>query len=159
MRKVVRDGDQRTWTVRSRISWTKPTMADQFEHDMAAGYVSGVAMLGVLVVLTLFVVFWTPTEVVIPSWFLLLLPLLLLVMTVLWALQRPWIITAHTLDPADSQGEYWEGIVRGMIPAREEAFRIVDDIEEKGVPDDPNGPLSQVAPPWPSVRESAPGER
>lgn len=147
MMRVVRAADRRTWTVRSRISWTRPAMADQFEHDMAAGYVSGVAMLGVLVVLILFVVFWTPTDVVIPSWFGLLLLLILLLIPVLWALQRPWIITAHTADPAGSDGEYWEGIVKGMVPAREETVRIADDLIESGVPDEPSGPLTRVAPP------------
>ena len=147
MTRVVRAADRRIWTVRSRISWTKPAMADQFEHDMAAGYVSGVAMLGVLVVLILFVMFWTPTEVVIPAWFGLLLLLILLLIPVLWALQRPWIITAHTTDPVGTQGEYWEGVVRGMVPAREETSRIAEDLIEKGVPDEPSGPLSRVPPP------------
>jgi len=80
MRQVVRatTEDRRVWVVRSRISWTRPALADQFEHDLAAGYVSGVAMLGVLTVLVLFVVFWTPTDVVIPAWLLMLLLLVLL---------------------------------------------------------------------------------
>lgn len=147
MMRVVRAADRRNWTVRSRISWTRPAMADQFEHDMAAGYVSGVAMLGVLVVLILFVVFWTPTDVVIPSWFGLLLLLILLLIPVLWALQRPWIITAHTADPAGSDGEYWEGIVKGMVPAREETVRIAEDLIESGVPNEPSGPLTRSSPP------------
>lgn len=147
MMRVVRAADRRTWTVRSRISWTKPAMADQFEHDMAAGYVSGVAMLGVLGVLILFVVFWTPTDVVMPAWFGLLLLLILLLIPMLWALQRPWIISAHTADPAGTDGEYWEGVVKGMVPAREEAMRIADDLIETGVPDEPTGPLTRMAPP------------
>ncbi len=55
MMRVVRAADRRTWTIRSMISWTRPALADQFEHDMAAGYVSGIAMFGVLVVMT-----WSP---------------------------------------------------------------------------------------------------
>ena len=121
-------------------------MADQFEHDLAAGYVSGVAMLGVLTVLILFVVFWTPTDVVIPAWFVLLLP-------VLWALQRPWVITADTPDPRETDGEHWEGIVRGVVPAREEMFRIVDDLEAKGYPNEPHGPLTRIVSPG-SLRDS-----
>ena len=146
MRRVVRaTTDGRIWSVRSRISWTRPAMADQFEHDLAAGYVSGVAMLGVLTVLILFVVFWTPTDVVIPAWFMLLLLLILLLLPVLWALQRPWVITADTPDPRETDGEHWEGIVRGVVPAREEMFRIVDDLEAKGYPNEPHGPLTRIA--------------
>ncbi|MGH3823659.1 MAG: DUF983 domain-containing protein [Pseudonocardiaceae bacterium] len=147
MMRMVRAADRRTWMVRSRISWTKPAMADQFEHDMAGGYVSAVAMLGVLVVLILFVMFWTPTDVVIPAWFGLLLLLVLLLIPVLWALQRPWVITAYTTESAGTEGEYWEGVVRGMVPAREETIRIADDLIEKGVPDEPSGPLTRIAPP------------
>lgn len=128
-------------------------MADQFEHDMAAGYVSGVAMLGVLAVLILFVVFWTPNGVVVPSWFTLLLLLVLLLIPVVWALHRPWVITAHTSEPIITDGEHWEGIVRGMAPAREELFRIADDLELKGIPNEPHGPLTRVASPAP-FRES-----
>ncbi|MGH3766984.1 MAG: DUF983 domain-containing protein [Pseudonocardiaceae bacterium] len=146
MELVVRDQERRTWTVRSRISWTKPQLADQFEHDMAAGYVAGVVMLVVLVGLALFVVFWTPNDVEVPAWFLLLLLLLLLLMPVLWAAQRPWIITAETDEPIESAGEYWEGVVRGILPAREETMRIADDLESMGKPDDINGPLLRVMP-------------
>ena len=154
MRRVVRAAtDGRIWVVRSRISWTRPAMADQFEHDLAAGYVSGVAMLGVLTVLILFVVFWTPTDVVIPAWFVLLLLLILLLLPVLWALQRPWVITAGTPDPPETDGEHWEGIVRGVVPAREEMFRIVDDLEAKGYPNEPHGPLTRIVSPA-SLRDS-----
>jgi hypothetical protein len=147
MRRVVRENadSQRVWIVRSRISWTRPAMADQFEHDLAAGYVSGVAMAGVLTVLILFVVFWTPTDVVIPAWFVLLFPLTLLVMAGLWALQRPWVITADTSEPRATGGEHWEGIVRGMVPARDEMLRILDALEEKGYPNEPHGPLTRIA--------------
>jgi hypothetical protein len=120
-------------------------MADQFEHDLAAGYVSGVAMLGVLTVLILFVVFWTPTDVVVPAWFVLLLLLALLLLPVVWAVQRPWVITADTSEPHSTGGEHWEGIVRGMVPAREEMFRIVEDLETKGYPNEPHGPLTRIA--------------
>lgn len=155
MRQVVRAAteDRRVWVVRSRISWTRPAMADQFEHDLAAGYVSGVAMLGVLAVLTLFVVFWTPTDVVIPAWFVLLLLLVLLLMPVLWALQRPWVITADTAEPPGTGGEHWEGIVRGMVPARDELYRIVHDLEMKGYPNEPHGPLTRIVSPG-SLRDS-----
>jgi hypothetical protein len=144
MMREVRAADRRTWRVRSSISWTRPAMAEQFEHDMAAGYVSGIAMLGVVVVLTLFVVFWTPTDVVIPAWFVLLLLLILLLLPVAWALQRPWVITAYTAEPPGTEGEHWEGVVRGMVPAREEVDRIAEDLRTRGTPDDGTGPLVRV---------------
>jgi uncharacterized protein (DUF983 family) len=148
MMRVVRAPDRRTWTVRSRISWTKPPMADQFDHDLAAdpaSYVSGIVMLAIIVAMTLFVVFWTPASVVVPAWFVLLILLILLLLPVSWALQRPWVITAHTKEPIGTEGELWEGIVRGMGPAREETHRVLDDLRRTGIPDNPNGPLSRVA--------------
>jgi hypothetical protein len=146
MRQVVQSNtDDRIWIVRRRISWTRPTLADQFEHDLAAGYVSGIAMLGILTVLILFVVFWTPTDVVIPAWFMLLLLLVLLLLPVLWALQRPWVITADTTEPRATNGEHWEGVVGGMAAARDEMLRIVGDLETKGYPNEPHGPLTRVA--------------
>jgi hypothetical protein len=140
---VVRAADKRTWTVRSSISWTRPAMADQFEHDMT-DYAPGIAMLVVIVVLTLSVVFWTPAEVVIPAWFMLLMLLVLLLVPVLWALQRPWIITAHTDEPLGTDGEVWEGVMRGMISAREETRRVADDLRTQGFPDDGTGPLMRL---------------
>jgi hypothetical protein len=149
-REVQAITDRRKWVVRSRISWTRPSNADEFEYDMAGGYVSGVAMLGVLAVLILFVVFWAPTDVVIPAWFVLLLLLLLLLLPVLWALQRPWIITADTSEPATTKGEHWEGVVRGMFAARDEIHRILDDLEAKGYPNEPHGPLTRIVSTAPS---------
>jgi hypothetical protein len=143
MIRVVRAADKRTWTVRSSISWSKPAMADQFELDLAVGFVSGIVMLGVVVVLMLFLVFWTPSGVVIPAWFVLLILLILLLIPVLWALQRPWVITAYTTEPPS---ERWEGVVRGMVLAREETRRIADDLKRLGSPEDGNGPLSRVPP-------------
>jgi hypothetical protein len=144
MERKVRDRKRRNWTVRSRISWTKPQMADQFEHDVAAGYLQGVWMLVILGVLTLIVVIRAPQDVVRPAWFVLLILLILLLLPFLWALQRPWIITAETPDPIESAGERWEGVVYGLLSAREETDRIADDLEEKGEPDVVNGPLMRV---------------
>ncbi len=145
MRRMVRAAGGRTWTVQSKIRWTGSGMLEQFEHDLAAGYVSGIAMLGVVVVLILSVVFWTPAGVVIPAWLALLVLLLLLMVAMAWALQRPWTIIVYTDEPPGSEGEFWEGSVRGVLPAREEAFRIIDELEERGIPDDGNGPLARIA--------------
>jgi hypothetical protein len=145
MKRTVRyEEDGRTWTVRSRISWTKPARGGQFEHDMAAGYVSGLAMLGVVLALTLFVVFWTPVGVVVPAWFVLAVLVVLLMVPVWWAWQRPWIITARTDEPIATEGEHWEGIVHGVFPAWEEARRVTDDLRTRGTPDSGTGRLYQI---------------
>jgi hypothetical protein len=154
MMRVVRAADKRAWTVQSRISWTRPAMTAQFEHDMAAGYVSGIAMLGVVVVLTLFVVFWTPASVVVPAWFVLLILLMLLVLSVSWAMQRHWIITADTAEPIETEGEHWEGIVRGILPAREESHRVADCLRRRSIPDDGTGSLTRVQAPSAPFRDS-----
>ncbi len=143
MMRKVRTADGRTWWVRSRISWTRRAMTDEFEHNMT-DYGHGIIMLSIVVALTLFVVFWTPAEVVRPAWFVLLILLVLLVLPVSWALQRPWVITVHTNEPVGTEGEHWEGVVRGMIPARDEAYQIVDDLKKTGSPDDGNGSLVRV---------------
>ncbi|MGH3827550.1 MAG: DUF983 domain-containing protein [Pseudonocardiaceae bacterium] len=143
--RIVRAKDGRSWAVQSRISWTKPEMADQFEHDIAAGYLPGASMLGVIVVLTLLVVFLTPAGVVVPAWFVLLILLILLLVLVSWAMQRPWIITAYTTEPLEADSERWQGIVHGVIPAREEILRVSDDLQMRNVPDNGTGPLSRLA--------------
>ncbi|MBV9012011.1 MAG: DUF983 domain-containing protein [Pseudonocardiales bacterium] len=148
MMRVVQADDRRTWTIHSKISWTKPERSEQFEHDMAAaGYLHGIAMLGLVIVLTLFLVFWTPVGVVIPAWFVLFVLLVLLLVLVAWALQRPWVITAHTDQPVETRGEHWEGVVRGVVAAREEIQRVTDDLRTRNVPDDGRGPLSRIASP------------
>lgn len=144
MMRMVRDDDGRTWIVRSRISWTKPERAYGFEHDMAGDYLPGLAMLGVVLVLTLFVVFWTPGNVVIPAWFVLAVLLVLLMVPVWWAWQRPWIITARTDEPLATEGEHWEGIVHGVFPARQEAHRVADELRTRGAPDSGTGRLSRI---------------
>ncbi len=144
MRRVVRGADGRSWTVQSTINWYQPATAEQFEHDMAAGYVSGVAMLGVVVALSLFVLFWTPAGVVVPSWLVLLFLLVLMVLPVQWALRRPWTIVAKTPEPADTAGERWVGTVHGMMAARQDFHGVVDSLRERAIPDDGTGMLRQV---------------
>jgi hypothetical protein len=145
MRRVVRAQDRRTWVLRSKISWTG-SAGEDFEHDMADRYVHGIAMVGVIVALTLFVVFWTPPDVVIPAWFVLLILLLVLLVPVGWALQRPWVITADTDEPVGSGGEHWMGEVRGAFTARDQIERIAESLRTRGTPDDGVGPLTLVTP-------------
>lgn len=143
MIRVVRANDRRTWTVRSSINWTGQALADEFECDVTNNR-HGVGVLLALFALTLVVVFWTPADVVRPAWFVLLFLLFLLMVPVFWALQRPWVITAYTAEPSGTDGEHWEGVVGGMLPARDETHRVIEDLKTKGSPEDGTGALVRV---------------
>jgi hypothetical protein len=144
MTRVVRGKDERIWTVKSSINWSQPATAEQFEHDMAAGYVSGLAMLVVVVAMVLFVLFWTPAGVVVPSWLVLLFLLLLMVLPMQWMLKRSWTIMAETPATAETAGEHWVGTVHGMMTARQDTRLVVQSLESRSIPDDGTGPLQQV---------------
>lgn len=144
MTRVVQGKDERLWTVQSRINWSQPATAEQFEHDMAASYVSGVAMLVVVVTLVLFVLFWTPGGVVIPSWLVLSFLLLLMVAAMQWMLKRSWTIVANTPATAETAGEHWVGTAHGMMTARQDTRQVVQSLEEQSIPDNGTGPLQQV---------------
>lgn len=145
MTRDVLSPDGRSWTVQSTIHWS-PAQEEQFENDMAAGYVSGIAMLGVVVVLTLFVLFWTPPEVwsTVPSWLMLLLLLVLMTLPIQWAMRRPWTIEAKTAEPTDTSGEYWRGTVHGVMTARQDTQRVTQCLKVRATPDDGTGLLRQV---------------
>lgn len=146
MTRVVQGDDGRRWTVQSRINWSQPAAEEQFEHDMATGYVSGIAILGVIVALVLFVLFWTPAAVFVPSWLVLLFLLLLLLPLLQWALRRPWTIVAKTLsEPVDTAAEHWVGTAPGMVAARQETRLIVQRLKsQRAMPDDGSGLLREV---------------
>jgi hypothetical protein len=143
MTREVVSPDGRRWIVQSTIHWSPP-QEEQFENDMAAGYVSGIAMLGVLIVLILFVLFSTPPGVVLPSWMVMLFLLLLMGLPIWWALRRPWSIEARTAEPVETSGEYWRGIVYGMSEARQDTRRVIDFLSTRTTPDDGTGLLKQV---------------
>jgi len=144
MTRLVQGRDERIWTVQSRINWSQPATAEQFEHDMAAGYVSGVAMLVVVVALVLFVLFWTPAGVVMPSWLVLSLLLVLMVAAMQWMLKRPWTIVAHTPQAGEKEGEHWVGTAHGMMAARQDTRQVVQNLEKGAMPDDGTGPLQKI---------------
>lgn len=145
MTRVVQGADGRRWTVQSTINWYQPATAEQFEHDMAAGYVSGIAMLGVIVALVLFVLFWTPAGVVVPSWLVLLFLLFLMLLPIRWALRLPWTIVAKTLpEPVDTAAEHWEGTAHGVMAARSDTRQVIQSLRARAIPDDGTGLLRQV---------------
>ncbi|MGH3754304.1 MAG: DUF983 domain-containing protein [Pseudonocardiaceae bacterium] len=144
MTKVVRSQDGRSWTVQSTINWS-PAEEEQFENDMAAGQVPGIAMLGLVVGAMLWVLFWTPPGVVVPAWLVLLLPLLLMIVAIHWALRRPWTIEA-TAEPTPNEptGEYWRGLTHGAMSARQDTQRVARCLEARDTPDDGTGLLQKV---------------
>ncbi|MGH3901429.1 MAG: DUF983 domain-containing protein [Pseudonocardiaceae bacterium] len=144
MTRMVQGADGRSWTVQSRINWHQPATAEQFEHDMAAGYVSGIAMLGVVVALVLFVLFWTPSGVIMPSWLVLLFLLVLMLLPMQWAMRRPWTIVAKTPEPIETAGEHWVGTALGVMAARQDTRQVVESLKARAIPDDGTGLLRQV---------------
>ncbi|MGH3872560.1 MAG: DUF983 domain-containing protein [Pseudonocardiaceae bacterium] len=144
MMRVVRDADGRSWTVHSRINWSAPATEEQFEHDVAAGYVAGIVILVIIVTLVLFVLIWTPAGVAGLSWLALLLLLVLMLLPMQWALRRPWTITAKTPEPVETAGEHWVGTVLGAMAARQDARQVIQSLKRRSSPDNGTGPLRQV---------------
>lgn len=140
MIREVRALDGRIWTVRREISWSRPPRLQEFDHDIAAGKVAGLAVLSLIVVMVLGIFYWTPAGVVLPWWLILAFVVVLLLIPLQWALARPWTIVAFTHQPLPS-GEEWSGTVRGVMASRYEANRVARQLAEHAVPDDGRGPL------------------
>ncbi|MDQ3150228.1 MAG: DUF983 domain-containing protein [Actinomycetota bacterium] len=144
MMRVVRAANGRRWSVRSAINWSEPDSAQEFEHDIAAGQVAAVVMLGLIVVLILTVVLWTPSGVVVPTWLVVTFLLLLLLLPVQWATGRSWTIVAETPAWNDAPPERWTGTVHGMMLARQHSLGVVQSLQRDSIPDDGRGPLEPV---------------
>jgi hypothetical protein len=144
MTRVVRGADGRMWTLRGRMEWSRPASADDFEHDVAAGYAPGIAMAVLLVLLVIALVVWTPTLVVIPGWLIFLLIVLLAYFPVRWFFRRPWSLVANTAGNHEEQSaERWVGTVRGMLNIRTMTSKVARDIEVYSMPN-LEGPLHPV---------------
>lgn len=141
MIREVRAPDGRIWTVRREINWSRPPKLQEFDHDIAAGKVAGVGILGLIIVMVLGIFYWTPAGVVIPLWLILVFAAIVLLVPTQWALARPWTIVAATHQPLETAGEEWVGTVRGVMASRYEAARVAKHLEEYAVPDDGRGPL------------------
>ncbi|WP_156758412.1 DUF983 domain-containing protein [Actinokineospora pegani] len=129
MTRQVRDVNGRLWTVRGTLTWRTPATEDDFEHDVAAGYVPGIMMLGLVALLGVVLITWMPEDVVAAGWVLLLLAVLALFFPARWALRRPWTLIAETGDDGDGEPtERWVGTVRGYFAARGELGRIAKNL-------------------------------
>jgi hypothetical protein len=144
MIKPVRGADGRMWTVRRRMEWTTPVLADDFEHDVAASNAPGVVLLVMLVVLVIALFIWRPSPVVVPNWFLLLLLLGVLFFPVRWLIRRPWTLVAKTPGSQEDQSEErWIGVVHGFVTIRQATAKVTRDIEVYSTPN-ADGPLQPV---------------
>ncbi|GAB3508410.1 DUF983 domain-containing protein [Amycolatopsis cihanbeyliensis] len=145
MTRLTRGSDGREWVVRAQMEWRKPATADDFEHDEAASYGPGIAMLLVTVALALVLIVWMPEDVLVPSWIPLALLVLALFFPLRWMLRRPWTVVAETEGDASGErpSERWVGTVRGMFAVRGEMARIAKSIQRQDLPDF-DGPLHPV---------------
>ncbi|SHE65981.1 DUF983 domain-containing protein [Streptoalloteichus hindustanus] len=146
MTRLVRGADGRMWTVRTRMEWSNPATADDFEHDVSGGQAPGVIMAVLLGLLVVALVWWTPASVMVPAWLILALTLVVGFFPARWALRRPWTVVAETPgNLEDRPAERWVGQVRGVLRVRQEVSRIARNIEVFATPDrDGVGPLQPV---------------
>ena len=143
MTRLVRGADGRMWTVHSRIEWRNPEVSDDFEHDVSGGVLPGIMMAGMLVVMTVVLIAWTPDQVVVPAWLILALIFLFAFFPVRWALRRPYMLVAESKGADEMPPERWMGHVRGPLAVRQEAARVARTIEMYQTPD-LDGPLQPV---------------
>jgi hypothetical protein len=143
-RRVLGD-DGRTWVVRADMEWRQPATGDDFDHDVAASYGPGVAMVVVTAVLAVVLIAWTPARLEVPAWVILALLLVVLFFPLRWILRRPWTVVAETDGDmsGDRPAERWVGKVRGMFSIRGEVVKIAKTIQKHNLPDF-DGPLHPV---------------
>jgi hypothetical protein len=128
------------------MEWRSPDTGDDFEHDVSSSHSAAVVMLVLVCVLAVVLVVWTPADVVVPLWLVLIIALLVLFFPLRWALRRPWHVTAEVGDDGDGQPtEKWEGKIRGVLKVRQQVTQIARSIAEYGSPDI-DGPLKPVFP-------------
>jgi hypothetical protein len=143
MTRLVRGADGRMWTVHSRIEWRNPVESDDFEHDVSGGALPGIMMAGMLVVMVVVLIAWTPEQVVVPAWLILALIFLFAFFPVRWALRRPHMLVAESKGGDESPPERWMGYVRGPLAVRQEANQVIRTIEMYKTPN-LDGPLQPV---------------
>lgn len=144
MTRVIRGADGRVWTLQGQMEWRAPATADDFEHDVSASHLSAIVMLALVVVLTVVLVSWTPDDVVVPLWLVLILLLVILFFPLRWALRRPWTVVAATGDDGEGKPtEKWVGTVRGVLTVRQQVARVARNIAADSMPG-LEGPLKPV---------------
>jgi hypothetical protein len=143
--RTVTGRDGRQWTVRSHLEWRPPATSDDFEHDVSVGSAAAIVLLVLVLALGTILIVWTPEDVVVPAWVVLLVLLLVLFFPTRWALRRPWTVVAETGENTPDQPiEKWVGVVRGVFTVRQQVNRVAKSIEDDAVPG-LEGPLQPVA--------------
>ncbi|MGH3436512.1 MAG: DUF983 domain-containing protein [Sciscionella sp.] len=145
MARLIRGPDGREWILHRRLMWRSPATADDFEHDMAGGQRSAIALALLLVVLVVVLVAWTPNAVVLPGWLLLVLVAGVAVFLLRWGFGRPWTLLAETdEDPNDERpAEHWVGTVHGTFRSQQQLSKVAREIEMHSIPH-VEGPLHPV---------------
>jgi len=145
IRNDVTGKDGRKWTVHSTFEWRSPATSDDFEHDVSVGSAAAIVLLIVVLSLGVILIAWTPDDVVVPLWVVMLVLLAILFFPTRWALRRPWTVVAETGEGSpDDPVEKWVGVVRGVFAQRQQVNRVVRSIEIDSVPGI-EGPLQPVA--------------
>ncbi len=123
------------WTLQGEMEWRTPATGDDFEHDVSSSHGSAIVLLIVVCVLAVALVVWTPSDVVVPLWLVLLIVLVLLFFPLRWSLRRPWTVVAETGDDGDGDPtEKWVGTVRGVFNVRTQVAKIARNIAEDSTP-------------------------
>lgn len=145
MMRQVQAADGRTWTVRTEVNWVPPALGDDFEHDVAPGYLPAFVLALITLVMLAVLIAWTPDQVVVPSWLIVLLGIGVLMIPLRWLWQRPWTLVAEVPedDFYERPGERWVGTVSGPSRARSQAIRVSRHIADQSGPD-LDGPLHPV---------------
>ena len=135
MTRVVRGADGRVWTLQGEMAWRTPATADDFEHDVSAGHGPALVMVVLVAVLAVVLVVWTPPDVYVPLWLILIMLLLVLFFPIRWAMRRPWSVVAETGDDGEGMAtEKWVGTVRGVFNVRKQVADIARRITVDSVP-------------------------
>jgi hypothetical protein len=126
------------------MEWRTPATGDDFEHDVSGSHSSAIVLLVLVCILGVALVVWTPSDVVVPLWLVLLIVLVFLFFPLRWSLRRPWTVVAETGDDGDGEPtEKWVGTVRGVFNVRAQVNKIARTIADESSPGI-EGPLRLV---------------
>jgi hypothetical protein len=125
------------------MEWRPAATGDDFEHDVSVGNAAAIVLLVVVLALGTILIVWTPDDVVVPLWVVMLVLICILFFPTRWALRRPWRIVAEVQNE-DGTVERWVGTVRGVFNVRQQSNRVIKSIARDGVPG-VEGPLQPVA--------------
>lgn len=139
--KTVIGADGREWAVSRELGWSLPAVGDDFEHDLDGGRTAAVLVLSALFLFVVVLVVWTPAQVHIPLWLILVFLAAVAFFPIRWVLRRPWTLVVQTRGGYDLPAERWVGTVRGVSKAREEVKVVTRSLRTRSKPSYHGGPL------------------